>query len=198
MASVPDMQVTVCVSYDFEDGTVWDPNGLIEATYGPERAVEAARRQLDALIRWDYLRRGGLVGWPEEPTFENMPRMIETPPRPEPAETTAVPPPPEAVTAPGEPPADGAAWVLDDGTLSPWGPIESQLRRDIAGLKFTENLSQTLIVAAYAVAGKLDRDAGLATAAVARELREYVRVIRGLAGDSVDTQSHTTDLSTPV
>lgn len=89
-------------------------------------------------------------------------------------------------------------WVLDDGTESEFGPVELRLRQEIGELKLSGQLSGTLVSAAYALARKLDRDAGMATAAVARELREYVKMIEGAAGDSDETRSHRDDLSSPV
>jgi len=89
-------------------------------------------------------------------------------------------------------------WVLDDGTESEFGPVELKLREEIGELKLTGQLSGTLVSAAYALARKLDRDAGMATAAVARELREYVKMIEGAAGDSDETRGHRDNLSTPI
>jgi hypothetical protein len=91
-----------------------------------------------------------------------------------------------------------AEWVLEDGTASPWGPVETQFRRDMRSINLRGHLTLTLVTAGYAVAAKLDKDAGMATAAVARELREYVKVIREYAGADSDTQSHTSQLSSPV
>ncbi len=50
------------------------------------------------------------------------------------------------------------------------GPVESAVRADLAGVDLPDGRAG-LAEAAYALAAKLDADAGLATAAVARELR---------------------------
>ena len=53
-----------------------------------------------------------------------------------------------------------------------YGPTEAAVRDDIAALKKAgEHPSESLAQMAYHLARKLDSDAGLATAAVARELR---------------------------
>jgi hypothetical protein len=78
------------------------------------------------------------------------------------------------------------------------GPIERALTKDIQALEFEFNLSGTLIQSAFALARCLDAGAGLSTAAVARELRETVKTLRGLASDDARTKSHADDLSTPV
>jgi hypothetical protein len=93
---------------------------------------------------------------------------------------------------------DQAVWILDDGSKSPFGPVERQLRADIGELKLAGQLSGTVTATAFNLARTLDRGAGMATAAVARELREYIRLIEGAAGDDADTSSHRADLSTPV
>lgn len=89
-------------------------------------------------------------------------------------------------------------WTLDDGTTSPYGPVERALRADIGELKLAGQLSGTVVASAFELARTLDRGAGMATAAVARELREYVKLIEGAAGDDADTTSHRTDMSSPV
>ena len=89
-------------------------------------------------------------------------------------------------------------WTLDDGSNSPYGPIERALREDIGDLKLAGQLSGTVVASAYELARTLDRGAGMATAAVARELREYVRLIEGAAGDDASTVDHRSDLSTPL
>lgn len=89
-----------------------------------------------------------------------------------------------------------AEWTLTDEYEC--GPIEKALRDEIRRIRLVGHLPQTVKETAYSLARKLDNDAGMATAAVARELRAYVEMIEKAAGDDDDTRDHGSDLSTPV
>lgn len=89
-------------------------------------------------------------------------------------------------------------WTLDDGSTSPYGPVERALRKDIGSIKVSGQLSGTVVASAFELARTLDRGAGMATAAVARELREYIKILEAAAGDDASTTSHRSDLSSPV
>lgn len=52
-----------------------------------------------------------------------------------------------------------------------WGPVEAQVRRDVGALISTHPMGEALAEMSYALARTLDEGAGLATAAVNRELR---------------------------
>lgn len=162
-----------------EDPTPWEPFTMADGRTGKFRRLSNGDLQIlvDApgIYQPEEFRRMYLNDWRESVTEPQ--RVDET------DEETGV------VTT---------RWVLDDGTESEFGPVELKLRQEIGELKLAGQLSGTLVSAAYALARKLDRDAGMATAAVARELREYVKMIEGVAGDSEDTKSHRDDLSTPV
>ena len=100
---------------------------------------------------------------------------------------------------PGDPADEPRVWYLDDGTESPYGPVEREMRADFAEIPhITSRMSRTVIAAAYTAARTLDTGAGMATAAVLRELREYIKIIEGAAGDDPATAAHRSDLSTPV
>jgi len=71
------------------------------------------------------------------------------------------------------------------------GPTETAVRAEIAALKAAgEHPSESLAQMAYHLARKLDTDAGLATAAVARELRATLAALTPVKetddGDSID------------
>lgn len=106
---------------------------------------------------------------------------------------------PTGHTDASDPPAPvPIVWTLDDGSTSPYGPIERELRKDIGAIKVAGQLSGTVVAAAFELARTLDRGAGMATAAVARELREYIKILESAAGDDASTTHHRADLSTPL
>jgi len=74
------------------------------------------------------------------------------------------------------------------------GPVERKARRDIAALVTEHPMGEVLAEMAFSLARSLDEGAGLATAAVNRELRaNLVELARmGVADDDLDD-----DLSTP-
>lgn len=75
------------------------------------------------------------------------------------------------------------------------GPVESKVRSDIAALVTTHPMGEALTVMSYALARLLDQGAGLATAAVNRELRANLSELARLAVDDDDDLA--ADLSRP-
>jgi hypothetical protein len=63
-----------------------------------------------------------------------------------------------------------------------YGPVERATRSDLRKLGLSGSVTQTLAHTAYALARKLDDDAGMAAAAVARELRTTMIELTKLAG----------------
>lgn len=77
------------------------------------------------------------------------------------------------------------------------GPLETAVRGDIDTLDLIGPMARSLAETAYNLARKLDADAGMATAAVARELRETLKTLAEAAGDD-DGADLLTQLSTPL
>ena len=63
------------------------------------------------------------------------------------------------------------------------GPVETAVRGDIDAIDVTGSTARSLAAAAINLAAKLDADAGMATAAVSRELRETLKALADAAGD---------------
>lgn len=83
------------------------------------------------------------------------------------------------------------------GTVSNYGPIETQVRNDVLKLKLRGAFVQSLVEVAYNLAQKLDLDAGMATAAVAKQLTETLSKIQEAADDDDDRSDLQKDISTP-
>lgn len=76
------------------------------------------------------------------------------------------------------------------------GPVERQVKRDIAALVTAHPMGEALAAMSLNLARTLDDGAGLATAAVNRELRANLLELSRLAVD--DTDDLDDELSTPV
>ncbi|MDX3101739.1 hypothetical protein [Nonomuraea angiospora] len=63
------------------------------------------------------------------------------------------------------------------------GPVETAVRGDVDALDVSGAMARSLAASAFNLARKLDGDAGMATAAVARELRETLKALAEAAGD---------------
>lgn len=81
--------------------------------------------------------------------------------------------------------------------MSNYGPIETQVRNDILKLKLQGAFVRSLCEVAYNLASKLDLDAGMATAAVAKQLTETLNRIQEAADDDDDRSDLQRDISTP-
>jgi hypothetical protein len=75
------------------------------------------------------------------------------------------------------------------------GPVERKVRQDIAALVTAHPMGEAIAEMAYNLARVMDEGAGLATAAVNRELRANLQELGRLAVDSDDTLER--ELSTP-
>ena len=76
------------------------------------------------------------------------------------------------------------------------GPVEHRVRQDVAALVSAHPMGEALAELAYTLARALDEGAGMATAAVSRELRAALADLTSMAvsdDDDLDAQ-----LSTPV
>jgi hypothetical protein len=78
------------------------------------------------------------------------------------------------------------------------GPVERAVREDVDQMDLTGPLCRSYAESAFNLARKLDSDAGMATAAVARELRETLRVLQEASGDDDGTAQLVAELSAPV
>ncbi|HEU4753634.1 MAG TPA: hypothetical protein VFU47_11045 [Armatimonadota bacterium] len=83
------------------------------------------------------------------------------------------------------------------------GPLETAVRGDVDALGLASSTSRSLAELAYNLARKLDDGAGMATAAVAKELRETLKDMAEQAGDDdgkelLDRLSRPAGLSAPV
>lgn len=76
------------------------------------------------------------------------------------------------------------------------GPVERKVREDIAALVTAHPMGEALTEMSYNLARVLDQGAGLATAAVNRELRANLTELSRLAVD--DGDDFADDLSAPV
>lgn len=65
-------------------------------------------------------------------------------------------------------------------------PIEKSTRSYVESLNLTDMHKLALAEMCYRMARKLDRDAGMATAAIAKELRETLAIISGDKKDDSD------------
>lgn len=63
------------------------------------------------------------------------------------------------------------------------GPVEQAVRGDVDAMDVSGSMTRSLVASALNLARKLDTDAGMATAAVARELRETLKALAEAAGD---------------
>lgn len=76
------------------------------------------------------------------------------------------------------------------------GPVETKVRQDVAALVTVHPMGEALAEMAYSLARTLDEGAGLATAAVNRELRaNLIELTRLGVSDDDDLEDR---LSTPV
>ncbi|MGW0805257.1 hypothetical protein [Nonomuraea sp. NPDC002799] len=75
------------------------------------------------------------------------------------------------------------------------GPVEAAVRGDVDALDVSGSMARSLAATAFNLAHKLDTDAGMATAAVARELRETLKALAEAAGDD-DGSDLVAELST--
>jgi hypothetical protein len=80
------------------------------------------------------------------------------------------------------------------------GPVEQATRADLAEMASSGPVSRSLAATALTLARALDQGAGLAVAAVARELRATLAALAGPAGGDPDdgTQEFFARMSTPV
>ncbi|HEY5990406.1 MAG TPA: hypothetical protein VIV12_29060, partial [Streptosporangiaceae bacterium] len=78
------------------------------------------------------------------------------------------------------------------------GPVERATRRDVKGLGDLTGIQRSLAETAYRLAKTLDDGAGLATAAVARELRATLLTLRESSDGSAAGRELLARLSTPV
>ncbi|WP_068925008.1 hypothetical protein [Planobispora rosea] len=78
-----------------------------------------------------------------------------------------------------------------------YGTVETAVRGDVEAMELIGPTARSLAETAYNLARKLDTDAGMATAAVARELRETLKALAEAAGDD-DESALLDQLSTPV
>ncbi len=78
------------------------------------------------------------------------------------------------------------------------GDAEREIRAAVECLDLSGVFGRSLAEVAFNLARKLDRDAGMATAAVARELRETLKVLQEASGDDDGTAELLAELSTPV
>lgn len=66
------------------------------------------------------------------------------------------------------------------------GPLESAVRRNLAEIGLETSLSESYAEICYNLARNLDNGAGMASAAIAKELRETLQTIEEAAGDGDD------------
>lgn len=81
------------------------------------------------------------------------------------------------------------------------GPVESRTRQDVAALVTAHPMGEALAEIAFTLARTLDEGAGLATAAVSRELRATLVEMAKLGvgdDDDLDAQLSTPDLPSSV
>lgn len=102
------------------------------------------------------------------------------------------------IDPPSDDEPDARTWVLDDGSNSPFGPVERALREDVARLKTTAHFGTTLLASAMALAQAMDRAQSDKIAGIGREFREHLKRIEELSGDDNATVQHRSSLSTPV
>lgn len=76
------------------------------------------------------------------------------------------------------------------------GPVEEKVRSDVAALVTTHPMGEALAAMAFALARTLDNGAGLAVAAVNRELRANLLELAGMVDD--DDEDLDALLSSPV
>lgn len=81
--------------------------------------------------------------------------------------------------------------------MSNYGEVETAVRNDILKLKLRGEFARSLCEIAYNLARKLDLDAGMATAAVAKQLTDTLSRIKEAADDDDDRSDLQRDLSTP-
>lgn len=85
-------------------------------------------------------------------------------------------------------------WVV---TVSIYGEVETAVRNDILKMSLRGAYAKSLCEVAYNLARKLDLDAGMATAAVAKQLTETLKQISEQADDDDDRASLVKDISAP-
>ncbi|GIH27625.1 hypothetical protein Aph01nite_59350 [Acrocarpospora phusangensis] len=67
------------------------------------------------------------------------------------------------------------------------GPVESAVRKDLAEIGLEAVMSDSYAEICFNLARKLDNGAGMAQAAVAKELRETLKAIEEAAGDNASS-----------
>lgn len=77
-----------------------------------------------------------------------------------------------------------------------YGPVETKVRADVAALMTAHPMGEGLAELAYTLAHTMDAGAGLAVAAVSRELRACLNDLAGMVVDADDNLS--ARLSAPV
>jgi hypothetical protein len=82
------------------------------------------------------------------------------------------------------------------GKRSAMGPIEESTRLNVAALPTTHAMSDALAEIAFRLATSLDKGAGLAEAAVSRELRAVLAELASVTSE--DDDNLTASLSAPV
>jgi hypothetical protein len=81
--------------------------------------------------------------------------------------------------------------------MSEYGDVETAVRNDILKMRLRGATTQSLVEVAYNLARKLDFDAGMATAAVAKQLTETLKLISEAADDDDDRTDLLKDIGTP-
>jgi hypothetical protein len=93
---------------------------------------------------------------------------------------------------------DNPVDLVDDEPPPPFvGPLERAVRADLEALALVSPTAGSMEQLAYNLARKLDDGAGMATAAVAKELRETLAAMAEEAGDD-DGSALLERLSTPM
>lgn len=92
--------------------------------------------------------------------------------------------------------------VSDDGYEPTFGPIETQVRRDVDALIIAHPMGEALAEMSYSLARSLDdrRMSGMPRAAVNRELRMNLIELAGMGvdDDDLDQQLSTPDVPSPI
>lgn len=83
------------------------------------------------------------------------------------------------------------------GTVSSYGEVETAVRNDILKMRLRGATVLSLVEISYNLARKLDLDAGMATAAVAKQLTETLKLIAEAADDDDDRTDLLKDIGTP-
>ena len=81
--------------------------------------------------------------------------------------------------------------------MSSYGEVETAVRNDVMRMKLRGATVRSLVEVAYNLARKLDLDAGMATAAVAKQLTDTLAKIAEQADDDDDRATLINDISSP-